>query len=197
MKPTDTGHLYDQIAAWWYYQQKHSTTGIPFVQMAVRLSANRGKALDVGCGSGGRIVATLLEAGFHVTGIDVSAAMIEYARKQHPDSDFMHVDICEWKPQERYDAIIAWDSIFHVPYSAQRRVIGTLCDALASGGVILFTAGGVDGEITGHMCSYDFYYSSLSEEEYLRILKEKGCKCILLQRDQYPEEHVVFIGAKA
>ena len=75
-------------------------------------------------------------------------------------------------------------------------MIETLCDALATGGVILFTAGGVDGEITGQMCGLEFYYSSLSDEEHLRILKEKGCKCILLQRDQYPEEHVVFIAAK-
>jgi hypothetical protein len=61
----------------------------------------------------------------------------------------------------------------------------------------LFTAGGVDDELTGQMCGHNFYYSSLYEEEYLRILKEKGCKCFLLQRDQYPEEHVVFIGSKA
>jgi hypothetical protein len=47
------------------------------------------------------------------------------------------------------------------------------------------------------MCGQDFYYSSLTEQAYLNILKESGCKCILLQRDQYPEEHVVFIGAKS
>jgi hypothetical protein len=74
--------------------------------------------------------------------------------------------------------------------------IETLCDELAMGGVILFTAGGVEGEITGQMCGLEFYYSPLSDEEYLRILKEKGCKCILLQPDQYPEGHVVFIAAK-
>jgi hypothetical protein len=71
-----------------------------------------------------------------------------------------------------------------------------LCGALAKGGVILFTAGGVDGEITGRMCGQNFYYSSLSEEEYLRIMKDTGCKLILLERDQYPEDHVVFIGVK-
>jgi hypothetical protein len=75
-------------------------------------------------------------------------------------------------------------------------VIERLCDVFATGGVILFTAGGVDGKITGQMCGLKLYYSSLSDEEYLRILNEKGCKCILLHRDQYPEEHVVFIGAK-
>jgi hypothetical protein len=122
--------------------------------------------------------------------------MVEYARKRHPHSHFVQADICQWQPQEQYDAIIAWDSIFHVPYAAQRRVVAKLCAALANGGVILFTAGGVDGEISGQMCDLDFYYSSLSEVEYLGIMKAHGCTCILLERDQYPEVHAVFIGAK-
>ena len=197
MKPTDTGHLYDRIASWWDAQEEHSTTGLDFVRAAIKLSANKGKALDVGCGSGGRLVAALLDAGFQVTGIDVSGAMVEHARKRHPDSRFILGDICVWQPREQYDAIIAWDSIFHVPYSEQHGVVLKLCDALAAGGVILFTAGGVAGEMTGRMRGQDFYYSSLAEEEYLRIMKEKGCRCVLMQRDQYPEEHVVFIGAKA
>jgi 2-polyprenyl-3-methyl-5-hydroxy-6-metoxy-1,4-benzoquinol methylase len=196
MKPTDTGHLYDQIASWWHDQQGKLTIGLHFVQRAIKLSANRGKALDVGCGSGGRVIMALLDAGFQVAGIDVSEAMIELAKKQHPGSHFVHGDVCEWQPQAQYDVIIAWDSIFHVPYSAQRQVVEKLCGALAKGGVILFTAGSVDGEITGEMCGHDFYYSSLAEEEYLRILKGTGCQCLLLERDQYPEEHVVFIGAK-
>jgi SAM-dependent methyltransferase len=196
MKPTDTGHLYDRIADWWDDQEGQSTAGIQFVRSAIKLSANKGKALDVGCGSSGRIITALLDAGFQVTGIDVSEAMIEHARKRHPGSHFILGDICEWQPQEQYDAIIAWDSIFHVPYSAQRRVVAKLCEALAEGGVILFTAGGVDGEIVGQMRGQDFYYSSLAEVEYLRIMNEHGCKCVLMQRDQYPEEHVVFIGAK-
>jgi SAM-dependent methyltransferase len=196
MKPTDTGHLYDRLASWWDDQQEQSTAGLDFVRAAIKLSANKGNALDVGCGSGGRIVAALADAGFQVTGIDVSEAMIEKASKRHAGSRFILTDICEWQPQEQYDAIIAWDSIFHVPYSEQRRVVSKLCEALARGGVIMFTAGGVDGEITGQMRGLDFYYSSLAEEAYLRILKETGCKCVLMQRDQYPEEHVVFIGAK-
>jgi trans-aconitate methyltransferase len=167
------------------------------VHRAIRLSTNRKKALDVGCGSGGRIITALLDAGFQVTGLDASPAMIKLAAARHPGSHFVHADICEWEPPEEYDAIVAWDSIFHVPYVAQRQVLARLCGALASGGVILFTAGGVDGEISGEMHGRNFYYSSLAEEEYLRILKDRGCKCILLERDQYPDEHVVFLGAKA
>ena len=196
MKPTDTGRLYDRIAGWWDAQEWQSTAGVDFVRAAVSLSANKGNALDVGCGSGGRVVAALSDAGFRVTGVDVSKAMVERARGRHPDSHFIVADICEWGPTEQYDLIIAWDSIFHAPHAEQRRVVAKLCDALAAGGVILFTAGGVDGEITGRMRGEDFYYSSLAEEEYLKVMKERGCKCVLMQRDQYPEDHVVFIGVK-
>jgi len=197
MKPSETGRLYDVIASWWDDQQNVSTSGLTFIRRAIHLSANRRKALDVGCGSGGRVITALIGAGYQVVGIDVSARMLRLARRRHPDSQFIHADICEWLPPEQYDVIIAWDSIFHAPYTEQRRVVGKLCDALAPGGAILFTAGGVDGEITGEMCGRNFYYSSLVEGEYLEVLKERGCKCVLLERDQHPEEHLVVIGVKA
>lgn len=197
MKPTDTGKLYDKISAWWDDNEIRLTVGVDFVSKALRFSAAKGNALDVGCGSGGRIITALLDAGFQVTGIDVSEAQLKNARKRHPDSEFILADICEWQIQERYDVIIAWDSIFHAPYSKQRRLVRKLCNALANEGVILFTAGGVDGEITGQMHGLDFYYSSLEETEYLKIIEENGCKCILMERDQYPAEHTVFIGAKS
>ena len=102
----------------------------------------------------------------------------------------------EWQSQDRYEFIIAWDSIFHANHSEQSRIVGKLCNSLAEGGIILFTAGGVDGEINGTMRGQDFYYSSLDEVEYLKIMKENGCKCIVMGRDQYPAEHIVFIGVK-
>jgi SAM-dependent methyltransferase len=130
MKPEDTGRLYDRIAAWWDVQQLQSTSGVHFLRKALAHCASNGKALDVGCGSGGRMITTLLEAGFQVTGIDVSESMIEYVQKRHPSSHFTRGDICEWQAVDIYDAIVAWDSIFHVPYPAQHRVVGKLCDAV-------------------------------------------------------------------
>ncbi len=135
-------------------------------------------------------------SGFQVTGIDVSEAMIRLARENHPGPRFVLADVCEWRPQDEYDAIVAWDSTFHVPYQMQREVLEKLCGALAAGGAILFTAGGVDGEITGQMNGQNFYYSSLNEEDYLKIMRGAGCRCILLERDAFPEEHVVFLGIK-
>jgi trans-aconitate methyltransferase len=188
--------LYDKIAPWWGAQVEASTTGLRFVHRAIGLTVRRGKALDVGCGSGGRIVTALSDAGFQVTGLDVSGAMLELARGRHPNSSFIHSDICLWQPAEQYDAIVAWDSVFHVPYAEQHPVIEKLCGALAPGGALLFTAGGVNGEITGEMCGQTFYYSSLAAEEYWRILADQGCTCVLLEQDQYPDVHLVVIGIK-
>jgi len=196
--PHETGLRYDAIAAWWDDQQDESRSGLPCVWRAIALSAGRRAALDVGCGSGGRVIAALVKEGFErVTGIDVSEAMLARAHARHPTARFIHADVCTWTPPEQYDLIIAWDSIFHVPHADQRRVVEKLCDALAPGGALLFTAGGIDGERSGTMEGQTFYYSSLDDGEYLKILSERGCRCVLLERDQHPEDHIVVIGVKS
>lgn len=197
MKPSDTGRQYDATASWWDAQQNQRTTGLRFVQRAIDLVSRRSRALDVGCGTGGAIMNALLKAGFQVVGLDVSEAMLARAVKRHPTARFVHDDICVWQPPETYDLIVAWDSIFHVPHDAQRPVVEKLCDALAAGGVLMFTAGCVNGEILGEMEGRTFYYSSLTGADYLAILSARGCTCVLMDREQYPEHHVVFIAIKA
>jgi SAM-dependent methyltransferase len=170
--------------------------GLRYAERAISLCTTTGKALDVGCGSGGRIIDALTSAGFEVLGVDVSEAMLELARARHPTAKFAYADVCEWEPPDRYDLIVAWDSIFHVRHSEQRQVVEKLCGALAPAGVLLFTAGGIDGEITGEMNGQSFYYSSLADEEYIKILKSCNCTCVLLDRDQYPEHHIVMLAVR-
>ena len=196
MHPSETGKRYDAIASWWKTQEVTSTTGLRYVARAVGLTLQRGKALDVGCGSGGRIVDVLTTAGFRVTGIDVSERMLDAAKQRHAHATFVHADICTWEPDDHYDLIVAWDSTFHLPQSQQRPVLQKLCRALAAGGAIVFTAGGIDGEITGEMAGQTFYYSSLADGDYLTILNDAGLRCVLLEREQYPEEHMVVIAVR-
>jgi SAM-dependent methyltransferase len=196
VKPDEIGKRYDAIASWWDAQQPTMAAGLRYVERAIALCATRGKALDVGCGSGGRIIVALTDAGFTIMGLDVSESMLALAKARHPATSFVQADISTWQLSEKYDLIVAWDSTFHVPHTSQRTVVAKLCAALAPGGVILFTAGGIDGEITGEMSGETFYYSSLADEEYIRILKESGCTVVLLERDQYPEHHIVAIAIR-
>lgn len=97
---------------------------------------------------------------------------------------------------EAYDLIVAWDSTFHVPHDLQAATVRRLCSALAPGGILLFTGGDVDGEITGEMDGVEFYYSSLTVSEHRALLRDSGCTCILSDHDQPGERHVVFIARK-
>jgi trans-aconitate methyltransferase len=173
-----------------------SDYGVAYLRRGIGLCTNRNRALDVGCGAGGRMVHELLHAGFDVTGLDVSARMLAIAGQAHPSVQFEQADICTWQPPQTYDLVLAWDSTFHVPHAAQRGVIEKLCRCLAPGGVLLFTSGTRDGEIHGEMEGQTLYYSSLDTPETLRILAESGCDCVLLERDQYPEEHVVVLALR-
>lgn len=196
MSPQQLGQAYDRIAPWWWRQMRDSRIGFPFLYRALDLCKGRGRALDAGCGAG-RMLPALCEAGFaSVTGIDVSREMLELARENCAQAELVLCDTCEFHPLEGYDFIVAWDSTFHLPLALQRAGHEGLCALLKPGGVVLFTAGGICGEAGGVMEGIRFYHSSLAQEEYLRILHGAGCRCLLLERDQYPQEHVVIMGIR-
>jgi SAM-dependent methyltransferase len=197
MHPRETGRRYDAVAAQVDADLRDSTYGVSFLDRAISLCNARRSALDVGCGSGGRMIDRLLNAGFQVTGIDVSRGMLDIAKARHPSVEFVHDDVTEWTPPRSFDLVVAWDSIFHLPYASHTLVLGKLCGCLAEDGVLLFTAGGIDGEITGTMHGHAFGYSSLSEVALLQLLRDYGCVPLLMERDQYPLHHVAIIAIKA
>ncbi|PIC78505.1 SAM-dependent methyltransferase [Sporosarcina sp. P19] len=101
------------------------------------------KVLDIGCGTG-LLSAMLAKKGAHVTGIDLSADMLEVAsrRAQSLSLDIRFIE----QPMQRLDvedtfdaAVISIDSLNYV--IEQRDVVETfrrIYGALATGGVLLF-----------------------------------------------------------
>ena len=197
MQPLETGRRYDRIAEWWDAQMVGKTSGVAYLQRAIGLTRPHGSALDVGCGVG-RLSRLLAEAGLTVTGVDVSVEMIRIATGRHPDIRFIHADFLVWQPLSNYDLVVAWDSLFHVPPDRQAEATDRLCDALAPGGILLFTCGGVGGSEgrRGVMNGVEFEYGSLAEAEYLGILQRHGCDCLLAERDQLPRDHLVIIAPR-
>lgn len=196
MKPSQTSEHYDRIAHLWQ-QDTPANYGVSALQRAIKFATARGPALDVGCGSEGRFLRLLTDAGFTPEGLDVSARMIELARERQPEAIFHHAEITVWQPPKPYAFISAWDSTFHLPIGDQQPVMEKLCDALLPGGVLLFTCGGGPaGEISGNFHDLDFDYSTLGVPAFLSILDERGCGCRHLEYDQHPENHVVIIAVK-
>ncbi len=196
MKPEETGKKYDRIARWWHDRHHDSRYGVEQVEKALRFAPGGGAALDVGCGAGGRIVRLLQDHGFTVTGIDVSEEMIRLAKRNHPDVSFHVQDICTWETESRFDFIVAWDSIFHLPLESQLPVIYKLCKLLAHNGVLLYTFGNAFGEHTDTWRGDRFYYSSIGINENLKGLMQNGLTIMHLELDQYPEKHVFVIAIK-
>jgi 2-polyprenyl-3-methyl-5-hydroxy-6-metoxy-1,4-benzoquinol methylase len=196
MNPRDTGRQYDAIASEWDESRRASRQGVDCLERAVALVSRKGRALDVGCGSGGVMIETLLASGFAVTGIDVSTRLLDLAARKYPTVEFVHGDIAEWETTTRFDLVVAWDSIFHLPRNMHVPVIEKLLAHLTPGGALLFTAGGIDSEIMGTMHGREFYYSSLAETALLEAIKRAGGVPVLMERDQYPQHHLVIIAAK-
>lgn len=197
MKPSTLGKKYDKIAQWWHDQHADSLYGVKQVAQAAGFAAPGGKALDVGCGAGGRIIRILEEKQFHITGIDVSEEMIRLAKKNHPEHTFLHEDICSWESDDEFDFILAWDSIFHLPFAMHKPVLSKLCRSLTKGGILIYTLGNANGEHTDQWRDDIFYYSSIGINANLQRLMDNGLSILHLELDQHPDDrHVYVIAAK-
>jgi len=139
----------------------------------------------------------LKNKGFSITGIDVSEEMIKLAKKNHPEIDFIHIDIATWETEQTFDFIVAWDSIFHLPFRMQKPVLTKLCRILSTNGIIIYTFGNAYGEHTDIWHDDTFYYSSIGINENLRIMMDNGLTILHLELDQYPEKHVYTIAKRS
>ena len=176
MDPQDVARSYDRIAHRWDGDDFPRESGVAQHERAVAFTDLRGPALDIGCGSSGRIIDLLLTHGFSPEGLDLSSGMLERARRRHPEVVFHQADIREWPFPRSYDFISAWDSIWHVPLDDQEPVLRRLLAGLAPGGVAIFTLGGTDAasEITNSHMGPPMYHATLGIPRTLEIVAEAG-----------------------
>jgi 2-polyprenyl-3-methyl-5-hydroxy-6-metoxy-1,4-benzoquinol methylase len=199
MIPTDVAKSYDHIAERWNSDSLPRNNGIDQHERAIDFVKEKRAALDVGCGGSGRIIDLLLSRGFNVEGLDLSARMIESARQCHPKVILHQADICDWELPKKYHLIAAWDSIWHVPLSSQEAVLAKILQGLTSGGVGIFTTGGLDApsEKVDAAMGVPMYYSVLGIPRTLELIAKNGCVCRHLEYDQYPESHLCVIAQRA
>ena len=195
MKPVDVAAGYDQLADLWNSEKFDRSNGIAQHERALAFCDQQRRALDVGCGSSGRIIELLQHHGFDVEGVDFSPRMLELARKRHPEVTFHQADICNWRLPHDYDLISAWDSIWHVPLAQHEAVLRKLLRGLEPDGVCIFTMGGLDEEAdkVDAAMGPQMYHSTLGIPKTLQIVQDTGCVCRHLEYDQHPQPHVYMI----
>lgn len=132
---------YDTVAASYADMLRDELAGLPYERAVLALFAElvgRGGAVaDVGCGPG-RVTAHLERLGLAPFGIDLSPAMIDLARRDHPRLRFETGSMTALDlPDASLAGLLAWYSLIHVPDDAVPGVLGELHRVLRAGGVLL------------------------------------------------------------
>ena len=107
---------------WWNkrgpYKFIHLLTPLRLKYISNNLKLKGLKVLDLGCG-GGLLCEAMTDSGADVVGIDASLKTIEIAKKHANEKnlkiDYLHTDIESFNYKEKFDAVICFELIEHVP----------------------------------------------------------------------------------
>jgi SAM-dependent methyltransferase len=119
-----------------------------------------GRILDIGCGPG-HVGRYLQDHGCEVTGVDVSPAMVDVARKLNPHMTFEVGDMRNLAHEDESVAgVVAFYSLIHIARADVPGVLGELRRILIPGGKLLIAVHGGNGEITsdeflGHQTRFE------------------------------------------
>ncbi|MGC0422689.1 class I SAM-dependent DNA methyltransferase [Embleya sp. AB8] len=138
------------------------------------------KVLDIGSGTGRPAAEKLAEAGHRVTGIDVSATMVELARARVPGATFEQTDVRDLVDDDgAWDAVCAFFSFLQLPRADLDAQLERLGARLAPGGLLAFAtvpaeADGVEIDWLGHR----FRVTSHGADELLMRLRAAGLEIV-------------------
>ncbi|WP_327001938.1 class I SAM-dependent methyltransferase [Dactylosporangium sp. NBC_01737] len=115
----DTRTSYDTVAESYADFVRDSLTGLPYLRAGLALFADLvggdGPVADVGCGPG-QVTAHLRGLGVDAFGIDLSPAMIDIARREHPGIRFEVGSMTDLDlPDASAAGLLAFWSLIHVP----------------------------------------------------------------------------------
>ena len=146
-----------------------------------RLEIKKGRLLDMGCGAGEPFPRFFIDRGWTVTGVDFSKRMLELASRYVPEMKTICADMreVEFEP-DRFDAITAAYSLFHVPRNDQTALFKKFYRWLCPNGEALFTY--ATKEYTGsdqfdgykEFMGQELYYSHKTPDKLYADLEEIG-----------------------
>ncbi|WP_133128528.1 class I SAM-dependent methyltransferase [Legionella nagasakiensis] len=129
---------YDNIADTWF-EKREWYIEQPSVDELIAHLHPGATILDVGCGSGKPIAAYLIEKGFDVYGVDISPKLLKYAERIIPKDKLFLADICNFKTDTHFDAIVCWFALFHIHASKHLEMLKRFHSFLKPKGILLIT----------------------------------------------------------
>jgi hypothetical protein len=104
--------------------------------------------------------------------------MIDLCKTRFPAMTWMVGDMRSLALGTRFDAVVAWDSFFHLMAEAQRGMFPIFREHIAPRGMLLFTSGPHHGEAIGNLYGEPLYHASLAADEYRCLLGRNGFEVV-------------------
>lgn len=177
MTPDRILPTYDRVAPDWDRRRSRTLFERGWLDRMLGVAPTHGgrkRVLDLGCGSGRPIATYLAERGCAVTGVDGAAAMVALFRQNLPRAEAVLADMTELALGRPFDAILAWNSFFHLDPANQAAMFGIFSAHAAPGAALMFTSGPEEGEAIGEVEGEHVYHASLSPERYRALLARHG-----------------------
>ncbi len=135
----DTRASYDTVAQSYADQLRDALAERPYLRGALVTFAGlvgAGPVADIGCGPG-HVTGHLHSLGVPVRGIDLSPAMVEIARENHPGIRFDVGSMTDLRIDGGLAGVLAWWSLIHVPDDEVPGVLSGFRRVLRDGGVVM------------------------------------------------------------
>jgi SAM-dependent methyltransferase len=153
-----------------------SAARMRYLALADELVPAGADVLDLGCGAGVPVTATLA-VDRNLTGVDISTVQIGLARANVPSATFVRADLTTLGfDAATFDAVVAFYSLTHVPRAEHAALFGRIRSWLRPGGLFLGSLGVEDSpdEIEADWLGVDMFFSHFSARVNRRLVAEAG-----------------------
>ena len=171
---------YNAIAEQWAQLRiRLSPSESQILPMVAEGLAPHATLLDLGCGTGQPVATFFADAGFRIVGVDQSPAMLALAQLRLPGHEWVLGTIEDFPHRDQVGAVIAWDSLFHIPRERHLQILQRVRTVLPVGGRFALTVGGSEHPaFTDTMFGHPFFYDSHPPAQVGALLRTAGFRIV-------------------
>ncbi|NRA99701.1 MAG: class I SAM-dependent methyltransferase [Rhodobacteraceae bacterium] len=171
--PSEILQTYETVADQWDRRRDKSLFERRHLDRMLGYAPGR-RILDLGCGAGRPIARYLNDRRATVTGLDGAPTMARRFAENLPDCEVIVGDMRTMALGRQFDAVLAWNSFFHLSPDDQRAMFPVFANHLVARGILMFTAGPRAGQPIGQVEGLSVYHASLSPSEYRDLFAKNG-----------------------
>lgn len=148
-----------------------------------------GTVVDLGCGSGAN-ARLMCDAGLRVTGYDFSEAMLEIARRECPEAEFVRADLRALPETGAFDAVLASFCIVHFDDDEARTFLKALPGLMKPGSTLYlsFMEGREPGWQSPSFSEEPLFYNYFDRDWIVEILSAAGLELVSTSTHDYREQ---------